>query len=383
MSLEASTWSRLIRPSLRDLGPYVPGPSLDELKARVGLDDVAKLNWNEGLFGPLSGVLDAAAGELDRAWEYPEHAYLELREAIGAEIGARPEQILPGHGIQSLIMTLCAAFLSPGDRVVIPEPTYGLYAQASLASGAAVERVPSPELRLDLEQIAAVARRTRARLVWICDPNNPTGSLIEAAEWVDFLETLPDGCVAAADEAYIDFVSPDERLRREDDIAAGRPVVVLRTFSKIYGLAGLRLGYAVGAPELVPYLQTVQEPFNLNRPALVAGLASLGRPDEVAERRSATVRAREHLAAGLMAAGITPLPSAANFVLAQHGLDDTALSDGLLRRGVLVRPGAELGTPGRARITVGPEPLMDRAIAALPAVRAELLGAPAYAPRTS
>jgi histidinol-phosphate aminotransferase len=160
-----SDWSQLIRPQLRDLGPYVPGPSRDELKARLGLDEIAKLNWNEGLFGPLPGVLEAVAAELDRTWEYPDHAYLELREAIGTEIGVGSEQILPGHGIQTLILTLATAFLSPGDRVVVPEPTYGLYAQASRAVGAVVERVASPELRLDLERIADAARRTGARIV--------------------------------------------------------------------------------------------------------------------------------------------------------------------------------------------------------------------------
>jgi histidinol-phosphate aminotransferase len=365
-------WSRLIRPQLLDVGPYVPGPSLDEQKALLGLEDVAKLNWNEGLFGPLPEVLDAAAAELDRTWEYPEHAYHELREAIGAEIGVPADWILPGHGIQTLILTLAAAFLTPGERVVVPDPTYGLYAQASRAAGAVVQRVSSPELRLDLEPIADAARRTRARMVWICDPNNPTGSLLDALEWADFLRALPEDCVVAADEAYIDFVAPEARLKREDDIAAGRPLIVLRTFSKIFGLAGLRLGYAVATPGLIPYLQSVQEPFNLNRPALVAGLASLGRPDEVAERRAATVLARERLASGLREAGMEPLPSAGNFVLVRHGADDAQLGDGLLRRGILVRSGADLGLPGWARITVGPEPLMDRVAAALPEVLGEL-----------
>jgi histidinol-phosphate aminotransferase len=367
-----SDWSRLIRPQLLDAGPYVPGPSLDEQKASLGLEEVAKLNWNEGLFGPLPGVLDAAAAELDRSWEYPEHAYIELREAIGAEIGVPADWILPGHGIQTLILALAAAFLSPGERVVVPDPTYGLYAQASHAAGAVVQRVSSPELRLDLERIADSARRIRARMAWICDPNNPTGSLLDASEWSDFLRGLPEDCVVAADEAYIDFVAPDSRLRREDDIAAGRPLIVLRTFSKIFGLAGLRLGYAVATPGLVPYLQTVQEPFNLNRPALVAGLASLGRPDEVAERRAATALARERLAAGLRDAGMEPLPSAANFVLVRHGADDAQLIGGLLRRGILVRSGADLGLPGWMRITVGPEPLMDRVSAALPDVLSEV-----------
>lgn len=367
-----SDWTRLIRPQLLDVGPYVPGPSLDELKTELGLAEVAKLNWNEGLFGPLPGVLDAAAAELDHAWEYPEHAYLELRRAIGAEIGVAADWILPGHGIQTLILTLAAVFLSPGERVVVSDPTYAMYAQASRAAGAVVQRVDSPELHLDLERMADAARRTRARMVWVCDPNNPTGSLLEADEWRAFIRALPEDCVVAADEAYMDFVAPDARLRREDDIAAGRPVIVLRTFSKIFGLAGLRLGYAVATPGLIPYLQSVQEPFNVNRPALVAGLASLGRPNEVAERRVATARARERLAGSLADAGMEPLPSAANFVLVRHGADDAELGEGLLRRGIVIRSGAELGLPGWARITVGPEPLMDQVATALPAVLAEV-----------
>jgi histidinol-phosphate aminotransferase len=234
-------------------------------------------------------------------------------------------------------------------------------------------------LRLDLERVAEAARRTRARLAWICDPNNPTGSALGEAEWRAFLDALPPGCVVAADEAYADYVDPSRRIRRADDVAAGRPVVVLRTFSKIFGLAGLRLGYALAAPDLVPYLQAVQEPFNLNRPALVAGAASLGRPQEMDERRTATSAAREYLAEALRAAGLDPLPSEANFLLVEHGADDDALADGLLRRGVLVRPGSELGLPGWARITVGPQPLMDRAAEGLPAALAELSPARARA----
>jgi histidinol-phosphate aminotransferase len=372
-------WSEVLRPQLLDLGPYVPGPSLDDLKRKIGIDDVAKLNWNEGLFGPLPGVLDAVARELPETWSYPEHAYLELREGLAAETGARPDQILPGHGIQTLILTLCSAFLTPGDRVVVPQPTYGLYAQASRAAGAIVERVPSPGLTLDLERIADAVRRTGARLAWICDPNNPTGSTVHEADWRSFLDALPSGCVVAADEAYADYIEPERRIRREDDVAAGRPVVVLRTFSKIFGLAGLRLGYALAAADLVPYLQAVQEPFNVNRPALVAGAASVGRPADVDERRRSTAAARDHLAAGLRKAGLEPLTSETNFLLVEHGADDDALAGGLLRRGVLVRPGSELGLPGWARITVGPRPLMDRALDALPAVLAELDASPAPA----
>ena len=163
-----TTWTDLLRPPLREIGAYRPGESLDELMARHGLSSVDKLNWNEGLWGPLPGVLDAVAGALDQTWAYPEHAYNTLREAIAGDTGADPAEVLPGHGIQALVLTLVNAFVTPGDRVVVPSPTYGLYAQASRVAGATVERVTSPDLALDLERIAdgrhAHGRAARVRL---------------------------------------------------------------------------------------------------------------------------------------------------------------------------------------------------------------------------
>jgi histidinol-phosphate aminotransferase len=370
------TWENLLRPPLREIGAYEPGEPLDELMARHGLSTVDKLNWNEGLWGPLPGVLDATAGALDQTWAYPEHAFNALREAIAADTGAPPEQVLPGHGIQALILTLVNAFVSPGDAVVVPAPTYGLYAQACRVAGARVERVGSPELGLDVEAIAAAVRATGAKLVWICDPNNPTGLRLGADEWRAFLDAVGPDCVVVADEAYMDYVAPAERVRREDDVADGRRVVVLRTFSKIFGLAGLRLGYLLADPDLVRYLNSVQEPFNVNRAALAAGVASLGRPGEVAERRDLAARARERLAGALVAGGMAPVPSSANFVLVElGGADDIELAEALVRRGVLIRPGSELGLPGWARITVAPDEVMDRAAAGLLETRDELLGA--------
>jgi histidinol-phosphate aminotransferase len=373
------TWEAVLRAPLREIGAYRPGESLDELMARHGLDAVDKLNWNEGLWGPLPGVLDATAAALDQAWAYPEHAYNELREGLAAETGAPAEQLLPGHGIQALVLTLVNAFLEPGDRVVVPAPTYGLYAQACTVAGALVERVASPALALDLEQVADAVARTGARMVWICDPNNPTGLRIGLDEWRAFLDAVGPEVVVVADEAYMDYVEPEERLRREDDVADGRRVVVLRTFSKIFGLAGLRLGYLIADPGLVHFLHRVQEPFNVNRAALAAGVASLGRSDEVAERRALAAAARERLTEALLAGGMAPVGSSANFVLVDLGVDDVALADLLVSRGVLIRPGSELGLPGWARITVAPEPVMDRAAAALLQARAELIDAQAPA----
>jgi histidinol-phosphate aminotransferase len=370
-------WAKLVRPSLIGVDPYRPGPAVDELKAKYGLTELAKLNWNEGLLGPFPGVDDAVVRELERAWMYPEHAYTEFREAVAAWIGTRAELIVPSHGIQALIATVAHAFLDPGDAVVVPSPTYGLYAQVSTAAGARVERVPGQEHRHDVHALARAADRVGARLIWLCDPNNPTGALVTPEEWRALLDALPEGCAVVVDEAYAEYVRPELRIRREDDVEAGRPVIVLRTFSKIFGLAGLRLGYALAHESLAPYLDVVQEPFNVNRAALAAGCASLRRADLIEERRRENEEAREALARLLTENGFEPFPSEANFLLVYVGGDDLELAEALLRRGFLVRPGQDFGMPGYIRVTIGPLPLMERLADELGAARGDLSAAEA------
>jgi histidinol-phosphate aminotransferase len=353
-------WSSLVRRSLIGLDPYRPGPSVDELKERYDLQELVKLNWNEGLLGPFPGVSAAVVAELERAWMYPEHAYTDFREAIATSLGTRPELIVPGHGIQALIATVAHAFLEPGDTVVIPTPTYGLYAQVSTAAGARLARVSARDHRHDLDGLAEAAATAQARLIWLCDPNNPTGSLVQREEWETLLARLPDRCAVIVDEAYVDYVRPELRLRREDDVEAGRPVVVLRTFSKIYGLAGLRLGYAVAHESLAPYLDVIQEPFNVNRAALAAGCASLRRPEVLDVRRRENEEARELLAGRLRDQGLKVFPSEANFLLVRVPGDDLELAEALLVSGLLIRPGRDFGMPGYIRVTIGPVSLMNR-----------------------
>jgi len=353
------TTSPLLRRSVAGVGPYVPGASAAEVKVRLGREDLIRLNWNENLFGPLPGVLDDVAAELHTVWAYPEEAYEELRLAIAAWSGAAPAQIIPGHGIQALTLAVVATFVDAGDAVIVPRPTYGLYAQACAVAGARVVRVDNaPSLALDLEAIAAAATRHAAKLVWICDPNNPTGLRLDPADWSAFLDALPPGCLAVADEAYHDYIAPEQRIDRLADVDAGRPVIVLRTFSKIFGLAGLRLGYLVVDAALAPHIDAVQEPFNVNRAALSAGVSSLRRTDLLPERRDQVRRARRRLTEPLGAAGIRALPSDANFVLLDLGADDLQVSDALARDGILVRAGSEFGLAGHIRVTTGEDELM-------------------------
>jgi len=367
-------WSSLVVPALDELEQFALGQTIAEVKALYGLDEVVKMSWNENLFGPLPGVVEAVHRELENLSMYSEQPYLDFRRDVAVYAGSIPTRIVPSHGSLALIGAVATALLGPDEHVVVPTLTYGLYAQISATRGATVHRVPMRGLALDLDELAETARRVNARIVWICDPNNPTGAALEREEWGAFVDALPERCVAVVDEAYVDFLLPDRRVGRELDVEEGRRVIVLRSFSKLFGLAGLRLGYAIVDEPLVPYFDLLEEPFNVNCAALAAGCACLRATDAVDARRREVAAARELLSNGLRAAELEPLPSVTNFVLARLDVDDTVLAQRLAERGLLIRPCSDYGLPGYARITVGPAPLMERFSSELRDVCASLRG---------
>ena len=358
-------WDALARPSLRGLVRYDPGPSRDALKAEHGLTELEPLNWNEDRFEPPRRVLEAAAAEVFNAALYPERLFADFRAGLAGWLGVPAECLTPAHGAQALIASVAQVFIGPGTAVVVPQLTYGLYASLSAAAGGIVTRVPPAGLAIDLRGLAEAADATGARVVWICDPNNPTGTLVEPAAWADFLDRLPPDCIVVADEPYMDFADPAVRVDRPQDVLDGRAVIVIRSFSKIFGLAGLRLGYAVSAPEVARLLDLVQEPFNVNRAALAAGIAGVADPGFVEQRRAQVAAARDLLTAELEAGGLRVHPSHSNFVLVELGADDQVVTAALMRRGILIRGGTEFGLPGFARVTVAPEAMMRRTAAEL------------------
>ena len=353
-------------PGVRALEPLDVESTVEQVRVLAAHEQAAKLDWNESPFGPLPGVLDGLGDELANVSRYPIEAYDDFRTDVARALGVSSGCVVPGHGTQALIGTVATTLLQPGDAVVQPAATFYLYRMVSVARGAGMHEAQMGASGIDLEALVAKARLVDAKLVWVCDPNNPTGTALERGEWVAFLDALPERCVVVADEAYADYLPPNRRLGRERDVVDGKPLVVLRSFSKFFGLAGLRLGYAIADEALAGYLRVVDEPFNVNSMVLAAGRASLRVGDEVrATRRREVADARDYLTEALVAVGAEPYPSAVSFVLVRVDADDVLLTRQLLDAGILVRSGSELGLPGHIRVTVSPPSVTDRLAAEL------------------
>jgi histidinol-phosphate aminotransferase len=343
-----------VRPALAGLIPYEPGKPVEEVQREFGLERVVKLASNEGPLGPFPQALAAmerAAAELNR---YPDGGAYRLRAALAERHGVRFEEIAVGSGADGVIDGISQAILDPGDEIVCGWPSFPSYVIYGMKLGAAPVRVPLQEHRYDLDALlAAVTPRTK--LVYVCHPNNPTGTMNTRAELDAYFERVPQHVVTVLDQAYFEYIDdPDYADGVEEYFKAGRRVIVLRTFSKIYGLAGARVGYGVAAAELVTELGKTRRAFDLTTPAQEAALASLDAADELARRRELNEQGRAELERLLRDAGHDVVPgSAGNFVFVEVDDDARTLFDALLRQGVIVRPLAGFGAPNAIRVTVG------------------------------
>lgn len=358
-------------PALDDMVAYEPGLPLEVVMARYGLERVVKLASNEFPLPPFPEVKAAVAAALDDLNRYPDGHCTALREALAAHYGRPPEQVIVGNGSCELLMLLGDALLEPGDEVVFAEPSFVVYADICRRHRARAVTVPLVDFRHDLAAMAA-AVTPRTKMVVVCNPNNPTGTYVPAADVAALAEAVPDDVLVVVDEAYNEFVTREDRdgclalqERREN-------VVVLRTFSKIYGLCGLRVGYGLCSAAVHDAVEKLRQPFNVNRLAQVAATEALRHQDEVARRRELNARVRARMVAALSERGLATVPSEANFMLVQStGLRVPAESvfEELLRRGVIVRDGAALGCPGWIRVSVGTDEETDVFLAALDGLR--------------
>ncbi len=342
------------RPALSGIVPYEPGKPVEEVQRELGLDRVIKLASNEGPFGPFPAALEAldrAARDLNR---YPDGGAYRLRAAVAERHGVGPEHVALGGGADGVIDTLSQAVLGTGDSIVCGWPSFPSYVIYAMKLGATPVVVPLSEHRYDLDALlAAVTARTK--IVYLCLPNNPTGTSNTRDEVTAFLDAVPGHVLTVVDQAYFEYIDDPEYPDAIEEYAKqGRRVFVLRTFSKIYGLAGLRIGYGIGPAEVVTAITKTRRPFDLTTPAQEAALASLDDPDELRRRAQLNREGRIELERLLRKGGLDPAPGAvANFLYAESGDDARPLFDGLLREGVIVRPLTGFGAPNAIRVTVG------------------------------
>ena len=342
------------RPAIRDLVPYEPGKPVEEVQRELGLDRVVKLASNEGPFGPFPAALEAitrSAPELNR---YPDGGAYRLRTALAELHGLRFEEVAVGAGSDGLVDGLSQIALDSGDEIVSGWPSFPSYSIDARKLGAVPKQVPLRDDRYDLEaMLGAITPRTK--LVYVCHPNNPTGTMNTRAELDAYFDGVSDHVLTVLDQAYFEYIDdPDYADGIAEYLKEGRRVVVLRTFSKIFGLAGLRVGYALAPPAVVTALGKVRRAFDITTPAQEAALASLGDAQEVGRRRLENAAQRIEVERILREHGLEPAgPAVANFLYCDLGEDSRPLFEQLLREGVIVRPTHAFGSPTAIRVTVG------------------------------
>jgi histidinol-phosphate aminotransferase len=342
------------RAALDEIVPYEPGKPVEEVQRELGLERVVKLASNEGPYGPFPEALAAmerAAPGLNR---YPDGGAYRLRIALAERHGVAFDEIAVGAGADGLIDGISQAVLEPGDEIVCGWPSFASYVIYARKLGANPVLVPLREHCYELDALlAAITERTK--LVYVCNPNNPTGTMNVRAELDDYFERVPDHLLTVVDQAYFEYIdAADYPDAIEEHFKRGKRIFVTRTFSKIYGLAGLRVGYGVGPRELVTALGKTRRAFDLTTPAQEAALASLSAPDELRRRREQNAAGREELVRIVSGAGLTVSGRpVANFVFVELGDEAQSFFEALLREGVIVRPLAGFGAPHAVRITVG------------------------------
>ncbi len=352
---------------IEDLRVYEPGRPLEEVARELGFDDIEailKVASNENELGPSPMAIEAMQESISEMHRYPDGGAFYLRQKLADKLGVDPDQLLFGCGSNELIVFLCHVFLGQGTNLVMGVEAFAVYFLAAAMYEGEVIRVPMPEHTHDLDaMLKAITLDTR--LVAICNPNNPTGTMVSQEAIDRFIEKLPSHVVAIFDEAYFEVMPEEQKPNVLKHIRGGnKNVIVLRTFSKAYGLAGLRIGYAIGHPETIQLLNKVRQPFNVNAMAQAAAMAALDDVTHLVETREMVFQGLEFFERELSKLGIKTVPSSANFILVKTG-NGREIFEELQKRKVIVRPMDPYGLPDYIRITIGTPEQNQTLLAAL------------------
>lgn len=336
------------------LKEYKPGKPIEEVKRELGIDDIIKLASNENPLGPSPKAVQAIAEMLTRIHLYPDANCYELRNRLAGLFDLPSSGILVGNGSDEILKLMAETFLDPGDQVIIAQPTFSEYEFSALIMGAECIRVPLQEYTHDLQaMIDAVTPKTK--IIILCNPNNPTGTIVESKALETFMDQVPDGVLVVFDEAYCEYAENPDFISGLSYLRQGRNVMVLRTFSKIYGLAALRVGYAFTRPEIAQAILRVKEPFNVNAPAQVGALSALDDQEHVRKSQTLNHNGKLYLYREFEQLGIRYVPTEANFIFFDIGKNSREIFHELLKMGVIVRNCESFGFSTCLRVTVGTE----------------------------
>lgn len=347
----------LAQKHILQLHPYLPGKPISEVQRELGLTEVIKLASNENPCGPSPRAIQAIQKAIFDLHRYPDGSGFYLKQALAAKLGVSPDQIILGNGTNEILELVVRTFLAPGQEAISGRPAFIIYSLLVQAADGENILVPLKEHTHDLRSMAK-AITPKTKLIFIANPNNPTGTMVGAEEMSWFLQQVPKSAICVIDEAYIEYVDDDAAF--PDSIAYLRahpdqPVLIVRTFSKIYGLAGLRIGYGIGSSELISLMNRVRQPFNVNSLAQVAAEAALEDDEHLRRSKEVNRAGYQYLCREFDRLKVSYVPSVANFILVDVGQDAKPFSDRMLAEGVIVRTVKEYGLPNAVRITIGLE----------------------------
>jgi len=342
----------LARKGILNLKPYIPGKPIEEVKRELGLKEIIKLASNETSVGPSPLAIEAIKKEVQNINLYPEGSSRLLREKLAHKLNLDKDMIIVGNGADNIINLVGMAFINEGDEVITGEITFPAYETAAKIMGGKIIPVKLKDYTYDLEEIARRINK-RTKVIFICNPNNPTGTIVDKEAVDRFVRQIPENIIIVFDEAYYDYVEDENYPDSLSYVFGGKNVIILHTFSKIAGIAGLRIGYALAKPELISYLRRVVNPFTTNRLAQVAALASLDDEEHRRKVLRSNQEGKKYLYRELKKIDLFYLPTEANFIFIDLKEDTEVIFEKLLRKGVIIRPGETWGCPNFIRVTIG------------------------------
>jgi len=343
---------KLARKGILKITSYVPGKAIEEVQKEFGAKRWTKLASNENLLGPSPRAIAAIRKALPHIHLYPEGPCTILRKALADKFTIPEGRVVTSNGADNLILMIASAFVNEGDEVVMADPTFSVYTNVTQIMGGKPIKVKLKDFTHDLDSMLKKVNR-KTKLVFICNPNNPTGTIVSQESFNHFLSKLPKHVIVVLDEAYVEFVEEAFKVNSLDYFKEGKPIIILRTFSKVYGLAGLRIGYALGREDIVHCLYQVRDPFPVHRLAQVAAVAALNDKSHAFRSIQWVHEGKRYLYKELDRMGFSYVSSQANFIFIHFKKDSEEIFEALLKEGVIIRPGKGWGYPHCARVTIG------------------------------